>query len=184
MNPTRTTTPTEPVTLAEAKLHLRVDGTDEDALIWLYIKAARESCEDRLECTLPVTSWRLTLDSFPEAIRLLRGPMLTLDAVRYIDIDGVQQTLSPQDYRLDMASTPGYVVPSFGKAWPETRAEINAVEVDFTAGYSIEIPAATKAWILLAIGELYANREASSDRPVVAHGFADRLLDPFRYWGA
>lgn len=40
-----------------------------------------------------------------------------------------------------------------------------------------------KAWVLLAIGEMFANREASAERPAVAHGFADRLLDPFRAWG-
>jgi hypothetical protein len=37
--------------------------------------------------------------------------------------------------------------------------------------------------MLLAIGEMFANREASAERPAVAHGFADRLLDPFRVWG-
>ena len=31
------------VTLAEAKIHLRVDGTDEDALIGLYINAAEQA---------------------------------------------------------------------------------------------------------------------------------------------
>lgn len=182
MNPKRITTPTEPVTLAEAKLHLRVDGTDEDALIQGLISAARETCEDRTEGTVPVTGWRLTLDTFPDAIKLPRPPIVSVESVQYIDTAGVQQTLSPLDYVVDTASSPGYIVPAFGKAWPETRGQINAVEVEYTAG-SATPPAAIKAWLLLAVGDMYAHREASSDKPTVAHGFADRLLDPFKVWG-
>lgn len=182
MNPKRITTPTEPVTLAEAKLHLRVDDTDEDALIHGLISAARETCEDRIEGTVPVTGWRLTLDSFPDAIKLPRPPIVSVESVKYLDTAGVQQTLSPLDYVVDTASSPGYIVPAFGKAWPETRDQINAVEVEYTAG-SATPPAAIKAWLLLAVGDMYAHREASSDKPTVAHGFADRLLDPFKVWG-
>lgn len=183
MNPKRITTPTEPVTLAEAKLHLRgVDDTAEDALITALISAARETCEDRIEGTIPVTGWRLTLDAFPDAIKLPRGPVASVESVKYIDDDGVEQTLSPLDYLVDTASMQGYIVPAYDKAWPETRNQINAVEVEYTAGGAA--PAhAIKAWMLLAIGDMYANREASSERPTVAHGFADRLLDPFRVWG-
>ena len=182
MNPKRTTTPTEPVTLAEAKLHLRVDGTDEDALINGLISAAREACEDRIEGTVPVTGWKLTLDTFPDAIKLPRGPVASVESVKYLDANGVEQTLSPADYLVDTVSTPGYIVPAYGKEWPTTRDQINAVTVDYTAGNATPTHA-LKAWMLLAIGEMYANREASSERPAVAHGFADRLLDPFRYWG-
>lgn len=182
MNPKRITTPTEPVTLAEAKLHLRVDGTDEDALIQGLISAARETCEDRTEGTVPVTGWRLTLDTFPDAIKLPRPPIVSVESVKYLDTAGVQQTLSPLDYVVDTVSAPGYIVPAFGKAWPETRDQINAVEVEYTAG-SATPPAAIKAWMLLAIGEMFMNREGSAERPAVSHGFADRLLDPFRAWG-
>ena len=182
MNPKRITTPTEPVTLDEAKLHLRVDGADENALISAMISAARESCEDRIEGTIPVTGWRLTLDAFPDAINLPRAPIASVESVKYLDAGGVQQTLSALDYLVDTVSTPGYIVPAYGKAWPETREQINAVEVEYTAG-SATTPAALKAWMLLAIGDMYANREASAERPAVAHGFADRLLDPFRVWG-
>jgi uncharacterized phiE125 gp8 family phage protein len=182
MNPKRITTPTEPITLAEAKLHLRVDDTAEDSLITALISAARETCEDRIEGTVPVTGWRLTLDAFPDAIKLPRGPVASVESVKYIDDDGVEQTLSPLDYLVDTASMQGYIVPAYGKAWPETRGQINAVTVEYTAG-SAAAQHALKAWMLLAIGEMFANREASAERPAVAHGFADRLLDPFRVWG-
>jgi uncharacterized phiE125 gp8 family phage protein len=180
MNPIRITNPAEPITLDQAKQHLRVTWSNEDALIELYIKAARESCEDRLDCTLVETGWRLTLDAFPDAIMLRRGPLVSVDAIRYMDTSGVLQTLAPQDYTVDTASTPGYVVPAYGKAWPDTRNQVNAVEVEYKAGRGA--PGALKAWILLAIGDMYANREGSTDKPTVAHNFADRLLDPYRTW--
>lgn len=182
MNPTRITTPVEPVLLSEAKVQLRVTDTAEDALITLYITAARETLEDRLECTLPVTSWRLTLDAFPSAIKLRRGPIAEVTSVKYLDATGTQQTLAPADYTVDTASTPGYIVPAYGKAWPTTREQINAVEVEYIAG-SAAVPFALKAWMLLAIGDMYAHREGSTDRPTVPHDFADRLLDPFKVWG-
>ena len=72
MNPIRITTPTEPVTLAEAKLHLRgVDDTAEDALITALISAARETCEDRIEGTIPATGWRLTERGLYRTLRRL-----------------------------------------------------------------------------------------------------------------
>ena len=105
-----------------------------------------------------------------------------MESVKYLDAAGVEQTLSPLDYLVDTASMQGYIVPAYGKAWPDTRGQINAVTVEYTAG-SDAAPHALKAWMLLAIGEMFANREASAERPAVAHGFADRLLDPFRVWG-
>ena len=39
---------TTEITLAEAKLHCRVDGTDEDALIQAYVDAALEVCQKHI----------------------------------------------------------------------------------------------------------------------------------------
>src|SRR4051794_4197557 len=57
----------EPVTLAEAKLHCKVDFTDDDALITSLIAAARMVCETRLRQALVTQTWVLYLDSFPSA---------------------------------------------------------------------------------------------------------------------
>lgn len=186
--PKRTGNPdTEPVTLADAKAHLRVDGTDEDAYITSLIGVALVAAEERLERTLVSTTWRLTLDGFPDAIKLTMPPIVSVQSLTYLDAAGVQQTLAPADYVLDAVSEPGYLVPAPGKAWPSTQSgRINTVTVDYTAGYgatAADVPAPIKHWILLSIGEMFMNREGSAERPAVAHGFADRLLDPFRVWG-
>jgi len=53
-----------PVTLAEAKLHLRIDTTAEDDLITGLISAATQWVEDYTDRTLCWTQWQMRLDSF------------------------------------------------------------------------------------------------------------------------
>lgn len=185
--PRRTGDPVvEPITLAEALHHLKEDpDPTNDAYVSSLISAARRACEERIERTLISTPWRLTMDAFPAAIELRQPPILAVQSIEYTDQDGAMQTLSPADYTVDAVSEPGYIVPAYGKAWPATRSEVNAVRVNYTAGYGevqTSVPEPLKAWILLAVGDMYANREASSDRPVVGHGFADRLLELFRVY--
>lgn len=175
---------TEPVTLGQAKAHLRVDGTDEDALIEALIKAARQDAENRLQRALLQSTWRLTLDAFPRAlpndvIPLGWGPIISVSSVKYYDPAGTLQTLDPSAYRLaDSGIEPV-------TSWPASQARRGAVEITYLAGYGTDanaVPAPIVQWILLALGDLYANRERSAERPVVAQGFADGLLDPYRVW--
>ena len=55
----------EPVSLADAKLHLRVDFTDDDALITSLIAAARQAAETLTGRQIVTARWKLVLDSFP-----------------------------------------------------------------------------------------------------------------------
>lgn len=173
----------QPVSLELAKAQTRVDCTDEDGLIGGYISAATEAASDRLQRALVPTRYRLTVDSFPPAIELLLPPIVSVQSVKYLDEAGVQQTLDPQDYYLDKVSEPGYLVPAAGLAWPATQDRINAVEVEYTAGYAgSELPAPIKQWILLALGDLYEQRTRSAEKPVVPQNFADTLLDAYKIW--
>lgn len=53
-----------PVTLAEAKAHLRIDSTAEDDLIGTLITAATRWAEDYCDRTFCHTRWTMNLDSF------------------------------------------------------------------------------------------------------------------------
>lgn len=57
----------EPVSLADAKLYLRIDIAEEDSLVSSLIVAARVYCENYLRQALITQTWRLDLDSFPAA---------------------------------------------------------------------------------------------------------------------
>lgn len=177
---------TEPVSLAEAKRHLRVDSNDDDDYITSLISVARTAAEDRTERTLITTTWKLTIDAFPSAIILPMPRIQAVSTVIYNSTANVPTALASTDWFLDAESEPGWLVPAVDKAWPQTLG-INAVTVTYTAGYgssAADVPMPIKQWILLAVGDLYDQyRALSSDKPAVPQHFADALLDPYRFFG-
>lgn len=175
----------EPVTLAEAKLHLRVETADEDALITALIAAARADAEHLTGRALISQTLELALDGFSPEIRLQKPPVASVESVKYIDSAGLLQTLPQWAYVLDSHSEPARLVPAYGLCWPTARNEVNAVLIRYVAGYAdaAAVPQIIKSWMLLRIGTLYAHREEVVAGVAVATlPFVDRLLDPFRIW--
>ena len=179
---------TYPVTLAEAKLHCRVDIADDDTLITALITAATEMAEQKTGRAIMTQTLELTLDSFPEAFELTRVPVQSVTSVKYYDTTGAQQTLSNTLYALDAADDFGFahISPVYAGVWPDTRDQINAVAVRYVAGYAdaASVPQSIKNWILLMVSTMYENREteAYSSRAVsttVQMQFVDRLLDRY-----
>ena len=177
------TAPTvEPLTVAETKAHLRVTASDEDTAIGAYITAARQLAEQILGRALMSQTWEKTIDAFPtNEIELPWPPLVSITSVKYINTSSAQITLASTEYVIDSDTEPGWLLLAVDKTWPATDDVANAVRVRYLAGYvdAAAVPGVIKSWLLLKIGELYANREASAERPAQAHGFADRLLDRY-----
>lgn len=202
----QTTPPSaEPVALADAKVHLRIDAdmTQEDALITMLIGAARRYAEAYCGRSFISQGWRLVLDSFPgpslmgipygesftlpgHAVLLERGPVISVDAVRYTAMDGSTQTMPSANWVADLSSPMPRLTPVFGQIWPVTLPQIGAVQIDYTAGFgasSTSVPEGIRHWILLRVATLYANREEVA---ILGRGkvdplpFVDSLLDPYR----
>lgn len=177
----------EPVTLAEAKAHLRVDTTDEDSMITRLITVARHEAEHLTGRALCLSTWRLHLDAFPSgAIQLLNPPLVSVVHIKYYDTAGVQQTVTSTDYMLDTTSAPGWVAPVPTKTWPSTQERMNAVEVQYTAGWANAgaVPVELAQWVLLRIGTLFAHREQVTDGVTASEvPFANGLLDTYRVYG-
>ncbi|MGO4479981.1 hypothetical protein AB4Z32_27505, partial [Massilia sp. 2TAF26] len=126
-------------------------------------------------------AWRVTLDSFPDAIELPHPPIATVTQLRFMPTSGTMQTLDPADYVLDASSEPGYVVPARGKAWPATYAEINTVSVDYTCGYGADdtaVPAGIKLYLIAKLREQY-DPAIRAEQVTIQGCYIDRLLDRY-----
>lgn len=192
----------EPISLAEAKLHLRVDFAEDDALIAALITAARQAAETITGRQLVTARWKMTLDSFPgpafastgagqafslpgHAILLHKSPVQSIASIQYLDAASVLQTVPSSTYTSDLSCEPARITPVFGQIWPISLPQIAAVTVTFAAGYgaATEVPEGLKSWIKLRVGSLYAHREEVA---VLSRGrvellpFIDGLLDPYK----
>lgn len=153
----------EPVTLEQAKLHLRVDISEDDSRIRIAIQKAREWVESYVQRQMIQADSTVYLDFFPcgsAPINLPKPPLVEVTEIRYIDTAGVQQTFTDFDY--DPVGYVGRVYPTFGKVWPATRLIPNAVEIDMTHGYGASgssVPACLIEAMLLLISHSYENRE-------------------------
>jgi uncharacterized phiE125 gp8 family phage protein len=208
----RITEPTvEPLTLAEAKAQCKVEFTDDDDLITALIQAARDYAENRIERSLCMQTWMLTLDSFPgpsfmgvpfgksysiprHAIVLERPPVQSITSIVYTDVGGSTQTMPTTDYvdltyggtqRVDDLCR---ITPVFGKIWPINLPQIGSVRVTYQAGYGTpnEVPAGIRAWIKLRVAALYENREevVVGTRVTVSElPYVDNLLEPWTVRG-
>lgn len=195
---TRQTPPTvEPVTVAEAKNHLRVDTTEDDGYISTLITAAREWCEQYLDRTLVHTQWAMRLHRFPTdsqyPIELPRPPVVasgtaTAVSITYTAESGGTATLSTAQYRVQRLETPGRVTTIYGGTWPAAMEDNDAVIVRWWAGYGdsgSSVPAGIRHAMLMLVGHWYEQRSSvltGSISKEVEFG-VKTLLDAQR-WGA
>jgi uncharacterized phiE125 gp8 family phage protein len=190
----------EPVSLDEARTHLRIDPdmTDDDALIGRLIAAARQYAETLTGRSFITQSWRLVLDAFPCCLELERGPVQSISSLVYRDMSGTPQPLawdaaangiqraSDGSLVADLSALPARIAPAFGRIWPIALPEIGAVAVNYSAGYGSDataVPDGIKQWMLLRIGSLYEFRaEVVAERSIKVDPmpFFDGLLDPYR----
>lgn len=172
------------VTLADAKLALKIENSDtsQDTLVEAWLRGVIDWTENYIGRALITQTWRVTLDGFPDAIKLPRPPVSSVSWVKYYDEDGVQQTLDPADYVADTVSEPGYVVPAPDVTWPTTQSDaINTVSVQYVCGYGASdtsVPAAVKNFILAKLVQQYDPAIRPESNTVQA-SFIDRLLDGY-----
>lgn len=180
----------EPVSLAEAKVHLRLDPATahpEDALIEEWIISARERVETEVGRALATRTLDVYYDAFPcgggfllrdirqfgwghpdfmprsQALSIPLPPLQSVTSVKYLDAAGVLQVLDPARYRVVPATNrPGRVEPVLNGEWPETAPLSDAVVVRVVAGYGLAsaVPASAKSAIKLLLGHKNEHREA------------------------
>ena len=176
----------EPVTLADAKAHLRLDSDDDDALLTAAIVAARVHVEALTRRLLIEQSWRVYLDQWPRKriVTLSPAPLISVDTVTVYDANGDPTAVAEDDYEVDAIAVPGRLVLS-GNAPVTVGKAVNGIEIDVTAGYgpsSIEVPAPLRQATMMLVAHWYEHRG------VVGHDMAgaipplgfDALIAPYR----
>lgn len=182
----------EPLTLAEAKAHLRVVVDDDDEYIKSLIIAARQMVEGRTQRTLVPITKTLALPAFCDGVEMPGVPFGGVVSVKYFDKNGVQQTLDPAVYEVYPYAEPArlylaYDASGYQSIWPTTQPRRAAVLIECTAGYATpaDVPAPLKQWMLLAIGAMYENREqvtAVVQIWAIPDSFMGLLWQPYRVY--
>lgn len=129
-----------PITRAEAKAHLRVEHTLDDATIDLYIAGETAYAEDFTGRAFVPQTWDYFIDGFPAEIasRVVELPLprvIAVAGVFYLDADQAEQEVAADSYVLDLASEPARLGLAGDASWPTTSIEMNAVRIRFDAGY-------------------------------------------------
>jgi len=187
---------TEPITLEEAKLHLRVDIDDDDNLISNLITSARQYVEAFTRRAIASATYELALDDFPsgddEEITLPKPPLESVTSVKYTDSDDVETTWDSSKYVV-IESIPAIITPAYSESWPSfTPCPREAVKVRYVAGYKagsedhLVIPEVINQAMLLIITDYYENRGELLQRghiPKTIPVAVDNLLYPYKVFG-
>ena len=182
--------PTEPVSLAEAKLHLRVDHDDEDILILSLISAARLHLEHVLGRAFITQGWLYLTDNWPagHTVDLPLAPVQSIVSVKVYDSDDAATTLSPSTYLLDGLSVLPRLVRRASNTWPKPGRIANGIEVSFTCGHgslASEVPAPLRQAVLLLVAHWYEHRQPVEigDQAEVMPALVQDLVSPYRRRG-
>lgn len=186
--------PALPISLAAVKLHLRVDGDDEDSLIADLIAAARSHIEDRTGLALVPTEVTAYLDAMHSrgcgaaVLPLPVAPFAELLSFSYLDGSGEVQSLPPMALRAGHMACRSYLALKSGQ-WPATARTPGAITVGYIAGFGIDsdydyptagqLPAPLAQAMLLLIGHWYKYREAVGERVSTLPLAFDALIAPY-----
>lgn len=176
----------EPVSIAEAKAHARIDTADDDAFVASLITTSRLSIEAALGLGLVSQDWRIRLDAVPRSrsIDLPMRPLATVLAVRVRDGTGGAVTLAASDYEVDAASVPPRIA-LLPAAVAQPGVRFGGVEIDVTVGFgetAAMVPAPIRQALLMLVAHWYEHREpvAAGSVPMRVPDTVDALLAPYR----
>lgn len=177
---------TEPVSVTDAKAHLRVTISSDDTLIGKYLLAARRHAESYIRGAIVQQSWDYSIDGrwpficadgkYRNRIELPLHPVASVTSVSYVDTSGVTQTLSPSLYTVHLDGTVPYIEKAYDATWPDVRDVPEAIIVRFVAGYD-SVPEEIRTAILLHTEILY---DRNSNEKALLEQSRDALLDPYR----
>ena len=149
----------EPISLEEAKAHLRVTDDSEDALIELYVRAAREWVENYTGHTLLARTFTQRFNAWGDYLTLYHHPVTTVPTIEYDSADDDQAAFT--DYAFSLGQRPMRIYPT--SSFPSLRSN-GYITVTYTAGYAEgTVPDALIQAVLLTIGHWHTTRASVSE---------------------
>lgn len=182
------TAPTaEPISTAEAKLHLRVTQSADNDYIDRLVKSARQQVELITGRALINQTWYLYLDAFPgwnDRIRLPKAPLSSITSIKYTDYLNTETTWDASYWDADTNPIPGELVKTYGSTWPSATLRPNSpIVIEYIAGYGTagsSVAEPLREALYLLIGEAYAHHEPQVTGTIVAQvRSVAALLDNF-----
>lgn len=194
----------DPVTVAEVKNYLRVDGNAEDSVIESMIKAATLILEDYCDTKFIEQTWLEYHDCFPfkeknewwDGVKeiavselysplpymdLLQGPIKNLVSVKTYPDSGVAEIFDPSNYIVDNSNSFGRIALKMGSVWPTTiLRKLNGIEIEYVVGLSSDqasLPNNVKQALFIFIARMYEKR---GDEDITIPSLSCSLLAPFR----
>lgn len=179
-----------PLDLEEVKKALQFVETDaDDTLIDTWINSSTQRFESQTGRQVMTAEWELWLDRFPRgAIELTHAPLQAVTSIKYVDTDGVLQTLSTAEYQVKTPQGPrcdrGWVESAYGYTWPSTRDESGSVRIRYTAGYGDaqgDVPELVRSALYMLVADFWCGRCANDDKPAPRKPIGmDDLLGSFK----
>jgi uncharacterized phiE125 gp8 family phage protein len=152
-----------PITLTEAKTHLKVDTTADDTFITNLIKSATSSAQEYTNRFFIATTIQQVGDKWEDISNLLKSPVASVTNIKYVDTSGSLQTLNTNVYFVDDVNKPARIGLKPNQSFPEIIDRLNAVQVNYVVGIAAgpdEVDEGIRQALLLTIGNWYQNRQA------------------------
>tara|TARA_R110002096_G_scaffold246771_2_gene439141 strand:+ start:450 stop:1079 length:630 start_codon:yes stop_codon:yes gene_type:complete len=194
----------EPVTLTEAKAHLRVETTADDTLLTSLIKSSRQMAEAYTGITFIDTTWKLFIDNWPSTynkawgsgvrelpidydnkrsyIEIPLSPLQSVTHIKTYDNADASTTIASTEYQVSTYAgiTPkkGRITLRDGATWPTFERNADGIEIQLVSGYgtaTTDVPETIRQALLIDIAFRYENRGDGS-----ISGNAKQLLNQFR----
>lgn len=176
------------------KLHLRIQHSSDDAILADYAAAAAEQL-DGIDGTLQVAlisqTWRDFWPDFASVGVLRLHPVQSISSVKYLDADGVEQTVAAGDwFAIEDPKGKRVCFVDGAPSVTSLSSRPDAVRVEYVAGFgddAAKVPNRIRQAHRLLVGHYYENREAVAH---IASGkfetlplAVSSLLGPFRRFG-
>jgi uncharacterized phiE125 gp8 family phage protein len=173
----------EPVSLGDAKAHLRIAHSDDDALVGTLIATARRIVEARSGLALMAQTWTCFRDAWPEdgVLTIPLAPLIAVDELAVYGEDDAKAVIDPAHYFADLASRPPRILLRGSRVWQPPGRALNGIAVTVAAGFgaaAAAVPEPLRHAVLVLVAHWYEHRGNAAPPPVPLT--VEALIRPYR----